>query len=205
MVNKIVSQANLSIYWVKAHVGQKFNERADELAKAGLQAPRGKHVGISNQRLKLRYKDRMRELWEEEWLEDKRFRQTKVWFPGRNPRNSRELLKFGRCKLGTMVQWITGFCNLMKHRHRKHSYIDPRCRRCDEDKDETPLHLTWECDALGSARVNNLNIWGKNVLNPLLDPGQVLKWRPEQLHKFIIESNSEVLLVDNEDYQDDSQ
>ena len=59
--------------------------------------------------------------------------------------------------------------------------------------------------ALGIARVNTLNTWGENVLNPLLDPGQILEWRPEQLYKFIVESNSEVLLVDNEDYQADQQ
>ena len=114
-------------------------------------------------------------------------------------KNSKRLLKFGRCKLGAMVQWITGFCNLMMHRHRKHRFIDPTCRRC-ELTEETPIHLTWECPALYGARVDCLREWDRQVLNPLLEPEQVVPWNPEQIYKFIVESNSEVLLVDNEEY-----
>ena len=57
MVNLLASQANLTIYWVKAHVGHEFNKRADKLAKAGLHAPWGKHVGLSRAKCKLCYKE----------------------------------------------------------------------------------------------------------------------------------------------------
>ena len=164
MINKLASQSNLTIFWVRAHVGQIFNERADELAKSGLTAPSVKQVGVSTRRLKQRFKEQTQKLWMEEWHNDKRFRQTKVWFPNLNHKNSKRLLKFGRCKLGAMVQWITGFCNLMMHRHRKHGFIDPTCRRC-ELTEETPIHLTWECPALYGARVDCLKEWDLSLIH----------------------------------------
>ena len=89
MINKLASKANLTLLWVKAHMGQIYNERADELAKSGLTAPRGKQVGVSTQRLKQRFKAQTQKLWMEEWHFDKRFRQTKVWFPNLNHKNSK--------------------------------------------------------------------------------------------------------------------
>ena len=70
---------NLTVHWIKAHVGQVHYKRTDKLAKAGLDAPRGKHVGISKRRIKEQFKSGTKFLWMHKWNADKRFRH---FFPG---------------------------------------------------------------------------------------------------------------------------
>ena len=188
-VNKLANHSLLTIYWVKAHVGQKYNERADTLAKAGIAAPRGRDVGLNRRSHKSRYNKWMRERWLQRWQQSPHYRQTKLWFPSLDGKKSRSLLKFGRCKLGTLVQWITGFCNLMRHKHLKNNYIDPMCRRCNMEE-ETPFHLTYYCPALLTPRVNCFQTW----------EGSNQAWTPYAVDKFIMESNSEMLLQDEEVY-----
>ena len=98
-------------------------------------------------------------------------------------------MAFGRCKLGTLVQWITGFCNLMKHKWRKTPNVDPACRRCGLEE-ETPIHLSLDCMALATARVNAMFQW----------QNETHEWKTKELHNFIVHSNSKELLVDEEDY-----
>ena len=69
-------------------MGHPHNERADELAKAGLDAPRGKTVGISQRTLKLRYRNWSLDMWNQAWKESKEYRQTKHWFPQRDSKKS---------------------------------------------------------------------------------------------------------------------
>ena len=65
-------------------------------------------------------------------------------------------------------------------------------------RDANPPHMGMP--ALYGGTVDCLKEWDCQVLNPLLEPEQVVPWNPEQIYKFIVESNSEVLLVDNEEY-----
>ena len=138
--------------------------------------------------------------WTDEWNRDKRFRQTKIWFPGPDEKKTRRMMKFGRCKLGTLVQWVTGFCSLMKHRHNKTPHIDPTCRRCGE-AEETPSHLTCECPALTEARSDCFLLREMLVHNPLETKEKNLKWTPDGLYKFIVDSKAELLLVDEDSYE----
>ena len=57
-------------------------------------------------------------------------------------------------------------------------------------EEETPIHLTFDCMAVSTARVNAMNIW-QNETN---------KWKPKELYNFIVHSKSEELLIDEEDY-----
>ena len=99
------------------------------------------------------------------------------------------MLKFGRCKVGLLVQWISGFCNLMRHKHLKTPSLNPECRRCGNGE-ETPHHLTSSCPSLFQARLNNFLTW----------ENEKITWTPDKLYKFIVESKSEELLIDREEY-----
>ena len=132
----------------------------------------------------------MKENWLHEWHRSLDYRQTKLWFDSCDEKKTRKLLKYGRCKLGMAVQWITGFCNLMRHKHLKSRDINPLCRRC-ELEEETPFHLSFQCPALVNSRFKCFETWND----------EYAEWTPERLFKFIECSRSEELLIDEEDYR----
>ena len=77
-LNQLGSMAKVTMVWTKAHIGTIGNERADELAKAGTS------LGEINIRIPLplsyikgRIKEKMREIWAQEWVEYPHGRQTK--------------------------------------------------------------------------------------------------------------------------------
>ena len=89
--------------------------------------------------------------WVVEWQKSIECRQTRIFFPTPNPKQSKNLLVFGRKKLGQLVQLITGHNWLNYHQHKICQDIDPLCRLCKEDS-ETSWHLIGECPALMERR-----------------------------------------------------
>ena len=87
------------------------------------------------------------------------------------------------------MQWITGFCNLQRHKHKKDPNTDPLCRLCREE-DETPEHLSWHCPGLLWNRREHLGV--QEGWNP--------EWRPREVLRFIRHSVCKELLVDQENY-----
>ncbi len=72
-------------------------------------------------------------------------RQTKLWFPNPNQKESKNILNLNKNDFGLITRWITGHCFLAWHEAIIKNQ-DPICPKCFTD-DQTPWHLLKECPA----------------------------------------------------------
>jgi len=147
-LSKLDNAYKWSLSWVKAHVGIKGNEAADSLAK---QASQMTHIGpqpilplapnyLRHELISFSHKN-----WETYWNGRVDCKQTKLWFPSPNSKESLNLLNLSKNDFGLMVRWITGHCFLARHEALINNG-DPICNKCFID-DQTPWHLLKECPA----------------------------------------------------------
>ena len=118
-----------------------------------------------------------------------KYKRSRVWFPEPDPKRSAKLLKFERMKLGRCVQWFTAFCNLMRHRHKKHDWIDPRCRLCGFHE-ETPEHLSFYCPRLNNQRTEYFRTY----------EGKPEDWQPNEVFSFTMIPTINEMLNDEQNY-----
>jgi ribonuclease HI len=183
-------RVKLKLYWVKAHVGIRFNERADALAKDAIGAGIPHQVETSRKTLKMAYRQYTHEAWGQRWASKPNdYKRTRVWFPKIDPKTSQTLMTRNRSLLSKCIQWITGFCNLMRHRHKKNMVISDLCRLCGEDM-ETPEHLSFHCPRLVQARTDCF----------LTHEGQT-DWNIYKLEKFLKQDIITDLLTDQTNYR----
>jgi ribonuclease HI len=184
-------RTKVKLYWVKAHVGVEFNERADVLAKGAISQGIPRACEHSRSGLKRQYaKDTIRK-WQNKWASTPQdYKRTRLWFPKINAKVSQELLCKSRGHLSTCIQWITGFCNLMRHRHKKNANLSDRCRLCNDGM-ETPEHLTFHCP-----RLTNLRTTTMNTFSGMPNEG----WKTSWLIKFVTHQLVNDLLTDETPY-----
>ena len=195
-VKRFSAKADLRIHWIKAHVGHPGNERADELAKAGLQSDNFSDVGMSLRHCKLLFREASCKEWDWEWDglstdPNRTCKQTKIWWPGVNEtqaKKSNTLIQMDREDLSPSSQWYSGFNSLKYHKHKK-SGTDPTCRLCHEGL-ETSDHLAFHCPRTLRARVDNFHV----------HDGMPRDWNPHSVLKFIRYIESLNLLIDEEEY-----
>ena len=89
------------------------------------------------------------------------------------------------------MQWLTGFCNLKRHRHVKRGTESSKCRLC-KTVDETPEHLSFYCPRLTSLQVRCFNIYD----------GVPDSWTPSQVETFLADGTVKDLMTDSTDYRD---
>jgi ribonuclease HI len=177
----------VKLYWVKAHVGITFNERADELAKGAIEQGIPQYCEHSRKTLRGKYTTNIRRRWQTKWdSTPTNYKRTRLWFPKINAKVSQELLCKSRGHLSSCVQWITGFCNLMRHRHKKNANLSDKCRLCGDEM-ETPEHLTFYCP-----RLNNLRASTIQTHSGMPTEG----WKVDKLVKFITHPSIVDLLTD---------
>jgi hypothetical protein len=78
--------------------------------------------------------------------------------------------------VGKVIQFITGHCNLLYHSSKIYNFLDPSCRRCQEE-DETPIHLIKDCKTLIYTR--RMVFDGQEVLIDNFD------WNASQVLRFM--------------------
>jgi ribonuclease HI len=153
LLSKLDKAYKWSITWVKAHVGISGNESADILAKRATllnnndpnlpTAP----VHIHNAITKFSSAN-----WTTYWNGRGDCRQTKLWFPTPNYKESKNILNLNRQDFGLIVRWLTGHCFLARHENIINNE-DPTCNKCYIDE-QTPWHLLKECPATRAIRSN---------------------------------------------------
>ena len=190
-INLYGTHNDLRIHWIKAHAGNPGNERADELAKAGTKLPPPcTLVKLSLKSRKLMYREHTYLSWDQEWQQASNdYKRTRVWFPKLHPTLSRQMFKLSRHDLASCVQWITGFCNLQRHKHKKNPLVSDICRLCHTDA-ETPEHLSFFCPRLLHLRSSIFHVW----------EGPPPSWTPANLIRFINAKPCADLLIDHTDY-----
>ena len=184
-LNNLGRRNNLSLWWVKAHIGIEGNEIADSLAKQGTQLAGPTRFPLPY-KLNAAYKTLQRHYevkWDKRWKHPS-CRQTKTWFGKRQLEKSANLLKLGRITLGEVVKFITGFNFLAYHQFNIGSLDSDNCCLCDTGR-EAALHLTSTCPAVTSARLSAFGPWG---VTP--------QWSVNALLSFIKEPKISELLTD---------
>ena len=165
--------------WIKAHVGHRGNELADIQAKRGTELPTNENISITipQSLIKTTLCQNIYIMWTQSWQAYKAARQSKFFYTEPNPSIAKNILQYGRYKVGLIIRAITGHNALSYHR----SKIDPEnvsalCRFCTEIVPETFIHLITDCPRFYEHRLNNF-------LTLPFDPPNT--WSPEQLLAFI--------------------
>ena len=187
ILNKLGSTNSVKIQWIKAHVashnqvaGYIGNEEADMLAKKGadqvLEGPEP-FLPVPDAHLKRISKEKAISAWSREWNNTSSCKQTKFWMPKVNNKMEHHLKKISRYDLSKLVQFITGHCNLMRHKSLQDKQFEPNCRLCKQKKEETPRHLAADCPSLIWHRKNIF--YGEILYSVAWSPGQLLRFCKE--------------------------
>ena len=173
LMNFAAEENTIKIRWIKAHVGHEGNERADTLAKEGIEGER-RQVRLNKAHVKQLLHAKMLREWDQKWTSSNEYKETKHWLVSVYAPQRGQGISLKRQDLGKCVQFITGFCNLNYHSHRKCMAIDKACRLCEEDE-ERPIHLALTCPRVHmtsrlflNAFLLNRNEWDFNKLNSFL-------------------------------------
>ena len=90
---------------------------------------------------------------------------TKHHFPTTNQKLTKSLMKLQRLPFSRLIQFMSGHCFLGRHNSITKwgfvNYEDALCSYCDEDVEESALHILAECDNFVVARVQH---FGSDVL-----------------------------------------
>jgi ribonuclease HI len=155
LLQKLDKHHKWSLSWVKAHVGISGNETADILAKKATQLstqnpnPNLPIAPIHVQNAITKFSNAN---WDTYWNGRADCRQTKLWFPTPNPKESKFILKLNRNDFGLITRWLTGHCFLARHESLINNE-DPTCNKCFMAH-QTPWHLLKECPATRAIRAN---------------------------------------------------
>jgi ribonuclease HI len=183
LLNKLGSKNTVSISWIKAHSAHAGNESADRLAKMGanqtIGPPRFKYYEASAS-FSQSLIERSNRKWQRRWDKDPTmYKHSKCFIKliKNNITKLNHLLKYrDRDTVGKVIQFITGHCNFMYYTSKIHNFLDPSCRRCQEE-DETPIHLIKDCKTLIYTR--RMVFDGQEVLNDNFD------WNATQVLRFM--------------------
>jgi len=152
-LQKLGSDHNLTVQWIKGHDDATGNEAADALAKRGASKGTPCHVQEPVASINTKIEKAMELKWQEEWDKETtdpnnpRFKHTRFFIKkvSSNKLHRRKMIKMGRKKLRNVVAWVTGHCTLNKHLCTMQEQIGNLCRFCQEEE-ETPIHILFECE-----------------------------------------------------------
>jgi len=116
--------------------------------------------------------------WETYWNGRIDCRQTKLWFPKPNYKESQNILNLKKDDFGLISHWIKGHCFLARHETIINN-LDPICPKCFTD-DQMPWHLLKDCPATLPIRaaIPN-NHWTTGILLKTIKRIEFLQVFPE--------------------------
>ena len=130
-LNEASMTNQVTLKWIKAHVGHIGNKRADEAAKNGtlvVSLETGDMPALSLKTVKNHLKSGFLKSWQERWLKQNDCRQTKQWFPTIQKQLSHQVLNTDRKQFSRCVQLKTGHNFLKKHSALVDKSNDSECR-----------------------------------------------------------------------------
>ena len=171
-LNTLGAKNNITLNWVKAHVGHKMNEEADKLAKLGTACNNLHSVPTPIKHYYHKIAQRTHAMWRRRWKAEPSCRQTRQMLPEPNEIFSKYLISLPRQDTSLLLQFITGHNYLNYHLFNTQRSITPTCRLCHES-DETSWHILAECPRLFMTRCSILCAW---VIEKLPHPKAILEF-----------------------------
>ena len=159
-LNLLAVDNDVTLCWVKAHVGHEGNERADRLAKEATEADFVEPSAPleSNKVLREDLREKVVAHWQDLWTNLGMCRQTKHFFGTLSRYRSAEVTHYSRVKFSVLVQFMTGF-NFMGYHNclvANNGVCDPveaECTHCHDGLEDSH-HILAECAAFLQARVD---------------------------------------------------
>ena len=204
ILNKLAGMnVNISLVWIKAHVGHPGNERADCLTKRGTESDiNASWVKCPINSYRSRTDNEMVKEWNKEWLECGMARMSKQFYKSVDMVRFGELVKLSRGDLTLIVTMTTGHNDLRYHYSLRDPTVSPKCRLCNCER-ETFYHLLRECPRLNGLRFDLLGayqIMGDMAWEPdcLLDFIKSIPFDLRQLGSCFINSFSSTSIFNSE-------
>jgi ribonuclease HI len=163
-LNHLGQQNEVTLSWIKSHVGHSGNEKADALAKQGAVATdevAADRPLISTHIIKNRVRDLVDGEWNKQWMASLPCRQTKLFFPQIDRLKSNGILKLRRKDHSLLSQLFTGHSFLNRHSALMDNEIDPACQLCGLGDEQTAHHILAICPKFQAAR---RMIFGSHVI-----------------------------------------
>jgi ribonuclease HI len=157
-LNMLGKDSEITIKWIRAHVGHEGNEIADQLANcvAKLKAE-DVHplLPVSKAALYMAIKKEALSIWQTRWDRNIQCRMSKIMWPTINKGKSMQLLQWSRHEYSIAVRHITGFSWTRYHRWKCSKeigiFVPKLCRLCSGEE-ESSYHIIMECPRLMSLR-----------------------------------------------------
>jgi len=183
LLNLLGTNNEISLRWVKSHVGFLGNETADQLAKRGATDPlflMTDRPALSKKIITKAINEVIDSKWNAEWSLDPHCRQTKLWFPTCNELKSRQIVSLNRLEHSNVIQMLTGHNYLNRHSSLVDPSTSPLCHFCQSGDVQTSFHIIAECPSFLMIRRDHFGF------HDLLLP---LTWTTGQLTGFLREAH----------------
>lgn len=168
---------------MKAHANHEGNERADDLAKEGMELDEIRTtVPTSMRTIRSGLVAKWLGDWQRDWISYGKARQTRIFFPERLPKCSREILRLSQGQLSMVMGCLTGHNDFAYHRSLCNEWEDDGCTFCNTDR-ETFYHILVECpyfherreQVFGRFRLENVSGWTVKGLLKFVAHHQILE------------------------------
>jgi ribonuclease HI len=182
-LNNLHQHHEVTLLWIKAHVGHKGNELADQHAKNGIlqrDSLELTDIPFSPSYYRARATEALIAQWNNRWYQTPGHRQSKMFYPEVDPLKSTKIVNLDREKLSRLVRFSTGHNFLRKHQdlqiHKTRTLTKlNRCRLCEDDYEESS-HIVAQCEPLWRIRSDAF-------YKPFLD--NPIPWEVPQMVKFL--------------------
>ena len=206
-LNKVGNDYTISIQWIKAHVNNKGNEIADQVAKTGSRLIPHTEIKCGKAYVKKLVSDEMYTEWDRRWQTLGTCRQAFFFYKYVDRSKSKKIMKLNRHELGILIRYTTGHAHLRRHNkvtgtmlpraltrpEPRYRLMDPdelegeacddddediRCRLCKiKGTHETPIHIIKNCLAVWHQRRDQFGSY-------TFERDDEIGWEPAALVRF---------------------